>query len=63
MELTREHANYLNILINAVRHAQSKGVYTLEEAESISVSVRNISDFFNRYIESMSAQPKAGEKV
>ena len=62
MNLTKQHVDYLNILISAARHAQSKGVYTLEEAERISVSVRNISDFFNEYIESMSAQPEEEEK-
>jgi hypothetical protein len=34
MELTQEQA--LSVLVQAVRFAQSKGVYTLEDAEVIS---------------------------
>ena len=66
MNLEKSHIESINTLINGVRTAQSRGVYSLEEAESLSASVRTVVQFFNSFVQQQSQQsenqdsPQAG---
>jgi hypothetical protein len=43
MATYEDQLNALTVLVNGVRVAQRKGIYTLEEAEVLSVAVRSFS--------------------